>query len=109
VTISGNSLSYYQPARDPEGADFWYATTFTLPAGTEPKQLHATILKNSSPEPADIGRVVVVLYEIEDETLTLGVIDDFEGPSVEPVIADWDQAIDRYHLERSTDPEKPRS
>src|SRR5262245_44603556 len=37
ITITGNSLHFY--AR----TDFWYVTTFTLPAGTDPQQLHATI------------------------------------------------------------------
>jgi pimeloyl-ACP methyl ester carboxylesterase len=94
VTISGNSLNFR--AR----ADFWYETTFTLPAGTDPKQLHATIVRNSLPQQSDIGKVVVALFKIEDGTLTLGVIDDFEGPLASPVATSWDKAIDRYHLKK---------
>ena len=100
VTISGNSLLYTQPAADETKPDFFYETTFTLPPDTDPKQLHATILRNSSPEPADIGRVVVVL-KIEDETLTLGVVEDFDGPVTKPIAGDWERTIDRYYLEKA--------
>lgn len=101
VTISGNSLLYTQPATDDTKPDFFYETTFTLPPDTDPKQLHATILRNSSPEPADIGRVVVVLFKIEDETLTLGVVEDFDGPVTKPIAGDWERTIDRYYLEKA--------
>ena len=95
VTISGNSLHFR--ARP----DFWYETTFTLPAGTDTQQLHATIIRDSSPRQADIGRVVVALLSFEDGTLTLGVINDFDEPPEGPVTADWDKAIDRYYLKRA--------
>src|SRR3954470_6569105 len=36
ITIVGNSLHYRNAAG-------WYKATFTLPAGTDPRQLHATI------------------------------------------------------------------
>ena len=101
VTISGNSLVFY--AR----ADFWYETTFTLPAGTNPQQLHATIIKDSSPQQADIGTVVVAVFKIEYGTLTLAVIEDFKRPPPNPVItdSDWtiiesDWTLDRYYLQR---------
>ena len=94
VTISGNSLHFR--AR----LDFWYETTFTIPAVANPQQLHATIIKDSSQRQRDIGKVVVALFKIEDGTLTFGVIDDFEGPLASPVTDDWDRAIDRYYLTR---------
>src|SRR6185295_9569275 len=37
ITITGNSLHFHRDT------NFWFETTFTLPAGTDPKQLHATI------------------------------------------------------------------
>ena len=51
---------------------FWFATTITLPAGTDPQQLHATI-KDCAPAQGDnsIGKVVVAIFKIEDGTLTL--------------------------------------
>ena len=66
ITITGNSLRFY--ARK----DFWFETTFALPAGTDPLQLHATI-KNSAPPTNGIGEVVFAIYRIEDGTLTLAV------------------------------------
>ena len=66
ITITGNSLHFY--AR----TDFWFETTFALPAGKDPQQLHATI-KNSAPPTNGIGEVVFAIYKIEDGTLTLAV------------------------------------
>jgi len=66
ITITNNSLYFY--AR----TDFWFKTTFALPAGTDPKQLHATI-KNSAPPTNGLGEVVYAIYKIEDGTLTLAV------------------------------------
>jgi len=64
MTITGNSLHFHRDT------DFWFDTTFTLPAGTYPQQLHATI--KDCPEPCDdIGRVVFAIFKIEGETLTL--------------------------------------
>src|SRR5580765_4351322 len=47
ITITGDSLHY-------RVGTTWYKTTFTLPAGTDPQQLHATI-KDSSPPTNGIG------------------------------------------------------
>jgi hypothetical protein len=66
ITITGNSLHFY--AR----TDFWFETTFALPAGTDPQQLHATI-KNSAPPTNGVGEVVFAIYKIEGGTLTLAV------------------------------------
>ena len=62
ITITGNSLHYRNSAG-------WYKTTFTLPVGTDPQQLHATI-KESSPPTNGIGQVVFAIFKIEDGTLT---------------------------------------
>ena len=37
ITITGNSLHFHRDT------NFWFETTITLPAGKDPKQLHATI------------------------------------------------------------------
>lgn len=47
-----------------------------------------------------MGKVIVVVYELEGEELTLGVIDDFEKPLPDPLVAEWDKAMDRFYLER---------
>jgi len=63
ITITGNSLHY-------RAGTNWWKTTFTLPAGTDPQQLHATI-KESSPPTNGIGQVVFAIFKIEDGTLTI--------------------------------------
>jgi len=63
MTITGNSLHFHRDT------NFWFETTFTLPASTEPQQLHATI-KGSS-DPTLIGQVVSAIFKIQDGTLTL--------------------------------------
>src|SRR5215213_9738043 len=60
ITITGNSL-HFQGLR----TDQWYETTFTLPAGTYPQQLHGTI--KDCPQPCNyIGKVVFAIFKIED-------------------------------------------
>lgn len=72
ITITGNSLHY-------RAGTNWWKTTFTLPAGTDPQQLHATI-KDSSPPTNGIGQLVFAIVKIEDRTLTLAV----DGPDEPP-------------------------
>ena len=74
ITITGNSLHFY--AR----TDFWYETTFTLPAGTDPQQLHATIKDCSPPTTNAIGKVVFAIFKIEDGALTLAAYDMSDEP-----------------------------
>ena len=74
MTINGNSLHFHRDT------NFWFETTFTLPAGTYPQQLHATI--RDCPQPCDdIGKVVFAIFKIEDGTLTLVGI---QASAVEP-------------------------
>jgi len=74
ITITGNSLHFHRDT------NFWFETTITLPAGTDPKQLHATI-KDCPPSQAhSIGKVVGAIFKIEDETLTLVAYDMSDEP-----------------------------
>jgi len=75
ITITGNAL-HFQGLNPTE----WYETTFTLPAGTYPQQLHATI-KDCAQPCDDIGKVVFAIFKIEDGTLTLVGI---QATAVEP-------------------------
>jgi hypothetical protein len=75
ITITGNSL-HFQGLRP----DLWFETTFTLPAGTYPQQLHATI-KDCEQPCDDIGKVVFAIFKIEDGSLTLVGI---QASAVEP-------------------------
>lgn len=72
ITITGNSLHY-------RAGTNWWKTTFTLPAGAYPQQLHATI-KDGSPPTNGIGHVVFAIFKIEDGTLTLAVDDMSDEP-----------------------------
>ena len=64
MTITGNSI-HFQGSNTNE----WYKTTYTLPAGTDPQQLRATI--TGCPQPDYIGKVGLSIFKIEDGTLTL--------------------------------------
>jgi uncharacterized protein (TIGR03067 family) len=90
VTVTGNSLHFHRDT------NFWFETTITLPAGTEPKQLHATIKRGAS----STGEVVVAIFKIEDGTLTLAT-DNGAGEALK-VFAD---APNRYEL-RKVQPQK---
>ena len=75
--------------------DFQYDTTFTLAEGTDPPELHATIL--DSPRTTDSeGELVVAIYEFDDGTLNLTVVDKTED---EP--ASFDDAIATYRFEKA--------
>lgn len=97
MTITGNSLHFHRDS------NFWFDTTFTLPAGKYPQQLHATI--KDCPEPCDdAGKVVFAIFKIEDGTLTLAGIQSTakeppktfgEIPGVE------DNSIFRYKLKKA--------
>lgn len=73
ISIVGNSLQYRNSAG-------WYKTTFTLPAGTEPRQLHATIKECSPPSIKAIGTVVYAIFKIEHGTLLLAEDDMSDKP-----------------------------
>ncbi len=104
ITITGNSLHFYSRP------DFWYETTFTLPAGTNPQQLRATI-KNSAPPTNSVGHVVVAALKIEGGTLTVAVNQDPEGPPPKAFPSDPNGVIARYDLKkvRKKTPEQSRN
>ena len=77
ITITGNALRFQglKPTQR-------YAATVTLPAGTDPQQLHATI--QDGPGPKDIGQVVFAIFKIENGTLTLAGISESAVQSPRP-------------------------
>src|SRR5215213_9455017 len=93
VTVTGNSLYFHRDT------NFWFETTITLPAGTEPQQLHATIKRGAN----SIGQVVVVIFKIEDGTLTLAT-DNGAGEALKV----FETAPNRYEL-RKVRPQKKMS
>jgi len=95
ITLTGNSLHFHRDT------NFWFDTTITLPAGKDPKQLHATI-KGCPPSQADsIGKVVRAFFKIEDGTLTLATI----GDDAEETPKSFAAAGTRYEL-RKVQPQK---
>ena len=94
VTIAGDSLRFHRDR------NFWFETTVTLPAGKDPRQLHATITGRSPSQPVDPGRVVRAFFKLEDGTLTMATMGDDaeETPnSFEAVIGN---RPDRYELRK---------
>jgi hypothetical protein len=101
ITIAGNALHY-------RAGTNWWKTTFTLPADTDPRQLHATI-KDSSPPTNGIGTVIFAIFKLEDGILTLAETDGSDKPP-----ETFASASSRYILkrskpqDRSTEPPKAR-
>ena len=93
VTITGDTLHFHRDT------NFWFETTITLLAGTKPQQLHATIKRGSN----SIGEVVVVIFKIEDGTLTLAT-DNGAGEALKV----FEAAPNRYEL-RKVQPQQKMS
>ena len=72
ITITDNSIYYSAGAT-------WYEATFIIPDNTDLQQLHATI-NDCGPTKETIGKVVFVVYKIEDGTLTLTTYHPAEEP-----------------------------
>jgi len=96
ITITGNSFHFHRDT------NFWFETTITLPAGTDPQQLHATIKGNAASQGTNsIGQVVRAFFKIEDGTLTLATI----GDGAEETPKGFEAAPNRYEL-RKVQPQK---
>ena len=95
ITITGNSLHFHRDT------NFWFETTITLPAGKDPKQLHATIKDRPPSQGVSIGQVVRAFFKIEDGTLTLATI----GDDAEETTKNFEAAGTRYEL-RKVQPQK---
>jgi len=73
ITITNNTLLYRVGTN-------WHKTTFTLPAATNPQQLHATIIDVFPSDKNSIGQVVPAIIKIEHDTLTLAAYSLSEDP-----------------------------
>lgn len=67
ITITGNSLRLYRDT------NYWFETTFTLPPGTEPQEIQATIRAASHRD--HVGEVVFGILKLEGGVLTLAALD----------------------------------
>lgn len=70
LTITGNSLHFYRDR------NFWFEAAIAVPAGKDPKQLHATLTGRSPSQPVLVGRVVRAVFKIETGTLILATMAD---------------------------------
>ena len=95
ITITGNSFHFHRDT------NFWFDTTITLSAGTDPKQLHATIKGCPPSQTNSIGQVVRAFFKIEDGTLTLATI----GDDAAETSKGFEAAGTRYEL-RKVQPQK---
>ena len=99
ITITGNSFHFHRDT------NFWFETTITLPAGTDPKQLHATIKGCPPSQASSIGQVVGAIFKIEDGTLTLATRGDDAEETPKSFEATEDKGLTRYEL-RKVQPQK---
>jgi uncharacterized protein (TIGR03067 family) len=65
ITVSGDSFHFHRDT------NFWFETTIAVPAGTNPRQLHATIKDCPPSQNSSLGKVVVAIFKIENGALTL--------------------------------------
>ena len=98
ITITGDSLHFHRDA------NFWFKTTITLPAGSDPRELHATI-KDCAPPRDSIGKVVAAIYKIEDGKLTLAAMGEGTDEASKSFEAAEEQGWTRYEL-RKVRPQK---
>lgn len=97
VSIKGSSFHFHRDT------NFWFSTTISLPKGTEPQQLHATIRTNAPSQGTNaIGKVVIALVKVEGETLTLATRGD--GSEDPPTGFDGDK-VTLYEFQKV--PSKP--
>jgi uncharacterized protein (TIGR03067 family) len=90
ITIAGDSLHFHRDT------NFWFKTKFTLPAGKDPQQLHATIKDSSAPLDT-IGKVVVAIFKIEDGKLILAATGDDANKTV---LNFESEGLSRYELQK---------
>ena len=95
ITITGNSLRFHRDT------NFWFETTFALPMGKNPKQLHATIKDCPRSQADGIGKIVRAFFRIEDGTLTIATM----GDDADETQKGFDAAGTRYVL-RKVQPKK---
>jgi len=97
IIITGNSLYYRNSAG-------WYRTTFTLPVGTDPQQLHATIKDCSPPSTNAIGTVVFAIFKIEDGTLIFAEDDMSDKPPKTFANASSRYSVKKVHPQKENAP-----
>ena len=102
ITIAGDSLHFHRDT------NFWFKTTFTLPAGKDPKELRATI-KDCAGSKDPVGKVVTAIFKIENGTLTLAALGgDDEDTKPKSFREAEEQRLTRYELRKVQPPKKDK-
>ena len=94
ITVTGNSFHFHRDS------NFWFATTITLPADTDPRQLHATIDDCAPGQESSVGQVVVAIFKIEDGLLTLAASGGGGEETPKSFEAAEDQGLTLYELRK---------
>jgi uncharacterized protein (TIGR03067 family) len=100
ITVTGNSFHFHRDT------NFWFETTITLPASTDPNQLHATIKGCPPSQASSIGKVVGAIFKIEDGTLTLATRGGSAEETPKSFEATEDNGLTLYELRKVQPQEK---
>jgi len=95
IRVAGDSFHFHRDT------NFWFETTITLPPGTEPQQLQATIRKTAAGQESSVDQSVVAIFKIEGETLILATRGG--GPDDPPPLGfelSEGRGLTRYELQR---------
>jgi uncharacterized protein (TIGR03067 family) len=99
ITITNSSFHFHRDT------NFWFETTIALPAGTNPKQLHATIKGCPPSQASSIGSVVGAIFKIEDGKLILVTTGGGAEDTPKSFEATEEKEVTRYEL-RKAQPQK---
>ena len=97
ITITGSSFHFHRDT------NFWFETTITLPAATNPRQLRATIKDSAPSQRESIGKAVTAIFKIEEGILTIAARGD--GAEDTPTSFE-DEKVTRYELRKVPSHEK---
>jgi hypothetical protein len=94
LRIRGDSFHFHRDT------NFWFGTTITVPAGTEPQQLFATIHTAAPGQENSLGKRVAAIFQVEQDNLIIVARGD--GGDDVPTGFDvaGDEGLTRYELRR---------
>jgi hypothetical protein len=94
LRIRGDSFHFHRDT------NFWFGTTITVPAGTEPQQFFATIHTCAPGQENSLGKRVAAIFQVEEDNLIIVARGD--GGDDVPTGFDvaGDEGLTRYELRR---------
>ncbi len=94
IKVDGNSFYFHRDT------NFWFETTIVLPENTKPQQLHATIKNTAKGQESSIGKLVVAIFKIEGEIMTLLAKGDGSDDLPQSMERTDDQGVTHYRLQK---------